>query len=177
MNIYIIRHGQVPNNVRKIKIYNNDDEDLTNEGINQAINLREKIKQIDYDIIISSPLKRATQTAEIINIKNKEIIFDDRLKERNPGNLHHIPKNYVNREEYWNFNSKLQYGTSENMKNFFGRVYDFIEDLKKKNYKNVIIVSHSGVSKAFSAYFQGINDGKFLEHGLKNCEMKEYRLE
>jgi broad specificity phosphatase PhoE len=37
-------------------------------------------------------------------------------------------------------------------------------------------VAHSGVSKAFSGYFEGIQDGKFLNRGLKNCEIKEYEL-
>ena len=53
------------------------------------------------------------------------------------------------------------------MKTFFNRVFNFLDDLKNKEYNSVLIVAHSGVSKAFSAYFQGINDGKFLEHGLK----------
>ena len=127
---------------------------------------------IDYDIVLTSPLIRAKHTAEIINVKNKDIIIDNRLEERNPGDLNGKPISFTNREEYWDFNSKIQYGTSENIKDFFNRVYD----LKKKDYENVLIVAHSGVSKAFSAYFQGINDGKFLEHGLKNCEIKEYEL-
>ena len=45
-----------------------------------------------------------------------------------------------------------------------------------ETYKSVLIVAHSGVSKAFSGYFEGIQDGKFLNRGLKNCEIKEYKL-
>ena len=37
-----------------------------------------------------------------------------------------------------------------------------------------MIVAHSGVSKAFNGYFEGIKDGKFLNRGLKNCEIKKY---
>lgn len=62
------------------------------------------------------------------------------------------------------------------MKDFFARVFSFLDDLKLKNYDSVLIVAHSGVSKAFSAYFQGISDGRFLEHGLRNCEIKMYEL-
>ncbi len=50
------------------------------------------------------------------------------------------------------------------------------DDLKLKKYESVLIVAHSGVSKAFSAYFEGIEDGMFLKRGLKNCEIKEYEL-
>ena len=174
MKVYIVRHGQVLHNAKKV--YSNENEDLNEVGLQQAKELRSKINFINYDIIISSPLIRAKHTAEIINVKNKNIIFDDRLEERNPGDLNGKPISFTNREEYWNFNSKIQYGTSENMKVFFNRVFDFLDDLKNKKYESVLIVAHSGVSKAFSAYFQGINDGKFLEHGLKNCEIKEYEL-
>ena len=65
---------------------------------------------------------------------------------------------------------------SENIKLFFERVFNFLDELKTKQYNNVLIVAHSGVSKAFSGYFDGIKDGKFLNRGLKNCEMKEYEM-
>lgn len=174
MKIYIVRHGQVPHNA--LKMYSNENEDLNEIGIKQAEDLKNRIENLNFDIIISSPLIRTIHTANIININNKKIITDDRLIERNPGDLNGKPISYTNREEYWDFNSKIQYGTSENMRDFFNRVFDFLDDLKTKNYESVLIVAHSGVSKAFSAYFQGINDGKFLEHGLKNCEIKQYEL-
>ena len=82
----------------------------------------------------------------------------------------------TNREEYWNYNTTIKYGTSENIKLFFDRVYNFLDELKTKEYERVLIVAHSGVSKAFNGYFEGIKDGKFLNRGLKNCEIKEYEL-
>ena len=82
----------------------------------------------------------------------------------------------TNREEYWNYNTTIQYGTSEKIKVFFERIFEFLNDLKIKKYKTVLIVAHSGVSKAFSCYFEGIQDGMFLNRGLKNCEIKEYEL-
>ena len=174
MNVYIVRHGQVLHNA--LKVYSNEDEDLTEKGIDQAKQLKNEIQNLEYDVIICSPLLRARHTAEIINVKNRDILFDNRLKERNPGNLNGKPISYTNREEYWNFNSTIQYGTSENMKTFFERVFAFLDDLKTKDYDSVLVVAHSGVSKAFNAYFKGIRDGKFLEHGLKNCEIKMYEL-
>lgn len=111
-----------------------------------------------------------------ININNNKIIFDDRLKERSCGDLSGKSLEVTNREEYWNYNTSLQYGTSENIKLFFERVYNFLDELKTKDYKNALIVAHSGVSKAFNGYFNGINEGRFLNRGLKNCEIKEYEL-
>lgn len=174
MNVYIVRHGQVPHNA--LKQYNVKDEDLTIIGEKEAKELRDKIKSINFDIIISSPLIRAKHTANIINVRHKKIIFDERLKERDCGSLSGQPLSVTNREEYWNYNTTIQYGTSENIKVFFDRVFNFIDALKTKSYNNVLIVAHSGVSKAFSGYFEGIKDGKFLNKGLKNCEMKIYKL-
>lgn len=174
MIIYLVRHGEVNHNL--YDLYNREDEDLNLKGIKQAEELREKIKDISYDFIICSPLLRARHTANIINFENKNIIIDDRLKERDPGSLSGQALETTNREEYWNYYTTIQYGTSENIKDFFNRIFNFLNELKTKNYKNVLIVAHSGVSKAFNGYFNGIDDGKFLNRGLKNCQIKEYEL-
>lgn len=174
MKIYIVRHGQVPHNA--LEQYNTTDEDLTDLGIKQAEELRDKIKDMKFDIIICSPLNRAKHTAEIININNNKITYDDRIGERSCGNLSGKPLKVTNRDEYWNYNTTIKYGTSENIKLFFDRVYNFLDELKTKDYERVLIVAHSGVSKAFNGYFEGIKDGKFLNRGLKNCEIKEYEL-
>ncbi len=175
MKIYLVRHGQTDHNLNNM--YNREDEDLTNLGIDQAKELSKKIALIYYDIIISSPLKRTLHTANIINIKEKEIITDDKIKERDPGSLSGRPIEVTNREEYWNYYTKMQYGTSERITIFFERIKEFLDDLKTKKYNSVLIVGHSGVSKAFYGYFNGIpKDGRFLNLGLKNCEMIEYEL-
>lgn len=174
MKIYLVRHGEVPHNV--LKQYNNKNEDLTDIGIKQAQDLKKVLDNINYDLVISSPLIRAKHTAEIINVKNKKIIIDNRLRERDPGNLSGKSLDVTDRDEYWNYNTSIQYGTSENIKDFFSRIYNFIDDLKIKNYNEILIVAHSGVSKAFNGYFNGIGDGYFLHKGLKNCEVIEYEL-
>lgn len=174
MKVYIARHGQVPHNV--LQQYNSEDEDLTDIGIEQAFDLKEKIKNIEFDVVISSPLLRTIHTANIITNYDDSIIIDERLKERDCGSLTGQSMDITNREEYWNYYTNIQYGTSENIKHFFERISDFLDELKKKHYNSVLIVAHSGVSKAFSAYFEGIQDGKFLHKGLKNCELKEYEF-
>ena len=174
MKVYIVRHGEVLHN--RLKQYNNQDEDLTDNGIMQAIDLRDKIKDLNFDIVISSPMLRTIHTENILTYYDDSIITDERLKERDCGDLSGKPIECTNREEYWNYYTDIKYGTSENIQDFFKRVYDFLDYLKTTDYKNVLIVAHSGVSKAFSGYFDGIGDGKFLNRGLKNCEIKEYEL-
>lgn len=50
---------------------------------------------------------RTAHTAKIININNKEIIFDDRIKERNPRNLNGQSISVTNSEEYWFYYSNV----------------------------------------------------------------------
>jgi len=174
MKVYIVRHGQVPHNA--LEMYDSSAEDLTEVGIKQAEDLRDKIKDIDFDVVISSPLLRATHTEYILTNYDDSIIVDERLRERSCGTLSGQPLEVTNREEYWNYYSEIEYGINENIKDFFERVFAFLDELKLKKYKSVLIVAHSGVSKAFSAYFEGIGDGKFLNRGLKICEIKMYEL-
>ena len=175
MKIYIVRHGQVDHNLHKQ--YNNEDEDLNATGIKEAEEIKEMISNIKYDVVICSPLLRAIHTANIINVSNKDLIIDERLKERDPASLSGQSINFTDREEYWGYYSKIKYGTSENIVTFFCRVHDFLDELKNKDYESVLIVAHSGVSKAFYGYFNGIpEDGKFLNLGLQNCEIKEYEI-
>lgn len=174
MKVYIVRHGEVSHNA--LRQYNTADEDLNDVGIKQAEELKEKINNIHFDIVISSPLLRATHTEYILTNYDNNIIVDERLRERSCGTLSGQPLEVTNREEYWNYYSKVEYGINENMQYFFERVFNFLDELKTKDYNSVLIVAQSGVSKAFSAYFEGIKDGKFLNRGLKNCEIKKYDL-
>lgn len=174
MKIYVVRHGQT--NINELGYHGTENDDLTDLGISEAKELANKLKNINFDLIICSPMIRTKHTCEILNVNKIPVIYDDRIKERNAGNLSGKSRENENREEYWNYYSTIQYGTSENIKDFFERVYDFLDELKTKEYKSVLIVTHGGVSKAFNGYFYGIKDGKFLKRGLKNCEIKVYEL-
>lgn len=175
MKLYLVRHGQCESN--SIGRYNYSYEDINEVGVKQAMDLRDVISNIDYDIVISSPLLRALHTAEIINAKDRKIITDDRLAERHHGNLEGKSLNITDRDNHWNYYSDIRFGTEESIIDLCNRVKEFLDELKTKDYKSVLIVSHSGVSKAFYVYFNGVpKDGKLLKLGLKNTEIKEYEL-
>ena len=82
MKIFITRHGQTEWNALG-RLQGRKDIELNEVGKEQALTTGEKIKDEKIDIIITSPLKRARETAEIINKQfNVEIVEDDRLMER-----------------------------------------------------------------------------------------------
>ena len=82
MKLLLTRHGQTDWNVAG-KIQGTTDIELNETGKIQAKETGKKLLNYDIDVIISSPLKRAKNTAEIIRgDRDIEILLDDGLKER-----------------------------------------------------------------------------------------------
>ena len=76
MKVFVTRHGQTEWNALG-KLQGRQDIELNKVGIEQAIMTSKKIKNENIDIIITSPLKRARETANIINKKlTKSMIYN-----------------------------------------------------------------------------------------------------
>lgn len=81
MQIYIIRHGETDWN-RKHLLQGATDIPLNQNGIDVARLTAEALKDVPFDVIYTSPLKRAVQTAEILRgDRDIPVIRDNRLKE------------------------------------------------------------------------------------------------
>ena len=81
MAIYYTRHGQTDWNL-DYKIQGRKDISLNETGRKEAEELRIKIQDIPLDIIYSSPLKRAYETAEIARgDRDIPLLTDNRLAE------------------------------------------------------------------------------------------------
>lgn len=63
--IYITRHGQTQWNVEK-RMQGRQDSPLTEQGMRQAMWLRDALKHVDFDAMYASPSPRARRTAEIL---------------------------------------------------------------------------------------------------------------
>ena len=85
MEIYIVRHGETLWNKSK-RLQGNRNIDLSEVGRNEARERGKQLENVDFDVIYSSPLNRAYETACIIKgERNIPIIKDDRLREINFG--------------------------------------------------------------------------------------------
>lgn len=124
MNLYVIRHGQTDWNINNL-LQGSSDIELNSNGIEEAKKVSTMLKNNDFNIIYSSPLKRAFDTATYVNrYHNKDIFIDSRLIERNFGDFEgtNLLKNMKN---YWNYNLNLNDNNVENIQLFFHRVYSF----------------------------------------------------
>lgn len=168
--IYIFRHGQTDDNANFI-FSGNRDAKLTEEGVKQAEVLAQKIKDIKFDRLISSPQNRAIQTMEIAisqnpNAKNLKIETDERIKERSYGDLTGKSKMEIqlrDPEKLLKIRRSYDYvpTNGESIEMVCERVGEFCEDLVKelsgKNIK-VAISCHGNSIRGFRKYFENLDE-------------------
>lgn len=151
-SIYIARHGET--NLNKEGVYFGwTDEPLNKEGEAQCTIVRQKLKGIAFDTVITSPLKRTVTSAEIISGLDKtSLTIYPELKELNFGKwekLHYkeIEKNYTEHWHRWIEDWKaVTIPGGESFNSFYERVrLCFEEILEKYNDKTILIVGHEGV--------------------------------
>ena len=177
MEILLTRHGQTEWNVLG-KVQGRADIELNEKGIQQAEETGKALNEEKLDLIICSPLKRAKQTAEIINKdRNIPIIYDEDVIERDFGEFEGINKKKFDFEGYWSYKQNNKYEKAENIKDFFERVYNFLDKIKEEyKDKRVLIVAHGGISIPVNCYFNGIpEDDNLLKLVLGNCEVAKYQ--
>lgn len=127
-----------------------------------------KLLSEKIDIIISSPLKRARKTAEIIATgRNIPIIIDKGIEERYFGKFEGKTPQEFNFDEIWNYKLNKQYDDAESVGALFERVQGFLEKIKKEyKDKTVLLVTHGGVTVPIRATLEGIPDGMEILKGL-----------
>lgn len=158
--LFFIRHGETDRNLYKMINPWDVDSELNKTWINQAKNVWTELKEkwIFFDIIISSPLKRAKNTAEIIADKiwyKEEIIEIDDLKEKYAW----VFKNYYKKQFLEEFGVKIvaeilkkypnkTFKWVEKLEDFHSRINNVIKSIiNNSNYNNkkILIVSHGWV--------------------------------
>ena len=145
MRLYLVRHGESFANKEGI-IQGHGDYILTESGYMQVRKIADRLKEEEFDLIYSSDLKRAKETAEeIAKFHLVKVMFDEKLRERSMGIWEGL------------FNSEVDFGSlrgdvfekkppnGESRSEHAKRLHGFM-DLKEKEFKckKVLIVSHAG---------------------------------
>lgn len=174
MKIYIVRHGQTLENVKKT-YYGDIDCDITEKGIAQAEKLGKVLKEVSFDKVYCSEKKRAKQT--LSRIYSGEYTIDSRINERSFGifegkNFNEIQKLYSKEYKLWTEDWKLYtIPQGESMKCFFQRVSQFMDELSKSSYDNVLISAHGGVMKAIYTYVLGGSLDMYWKFASRNGDL------
>lgn len=170
--IILVRHGETDMN--KEKLYHGIlDPQLNHVGIKQAEKAYNIVKNISYNKIFSSPLKRAYKTAEILNYKNLDIEISDKIKELNFGifeglSYQEILNKYPDElkiaiKNWKNYNFKIGESPYELQK----RAVKFINSLDK-NF-NYLIITHWGVICTILSYYFSHDLDAYWKFKIDNC--------
>lgn len=179
--ICFLRHGQTDWNLQ-FKMQGREEVPLNETGIAQAKEVAQGLKKakeeagISWTKIISSPLSRARDTAEII--KNEvgcdEFYTDERIIERDFGEMSGLVY-----EEYSKatFNNVPEIKTVETIDALMARTNDFIKD-NVKNGERVLIVTHGAITRIFARNAKkSPRIPEDFEHSIKNCHLVVYSCE
>ena len=160
--IYLTRHGETEWNIEK-RLQGRGDSPLTENGIQRAKELRDRIKNIDIDVIYSSPIKRALNTANILRgNKNIDIVTDDRLMEMCFGDYEGKKIDIIQKENpNWDIklimqgNVEICSPNGENLKEVRERISKLMNKIIAENIgKSILIVTHGITLKALMYYFK-----------------------
>ena len=180
MNIYFVRHGQTDWNLQK-KLQGLADIPLNDTGKKQAKDLQSQLADKEIDLIITSPLQRAVETANIINEKNNlPIMKAEGLHERDFGEFEGLIKGEWYRD-FWNWNKNLRYEKAENVQDFSKRINDELDNIiTKYKGKNILIVAHGGVGIPTAIKFGSkeiSENGDLLEFVFPHGEIEKFIID
>lgn len=181
MKIYLVRHGETTLNARGC-YYGRTDVCLSGRGRRQAEELRNFFGQVPLDAVVTSPLKRAAETAEIIlsgrgtvaegawresTTEAIKIYRDERLCEQDFGifeglTYRELTKRYPEQLDAWNrdyFGYRIPEG--ESFLDVRRRVELFFGDLKERAAtagweSALLLVAHKGTLGHFLAVSLGL---------------------
>ena len=150
--IYIARHGETEMNAKGIWQGQTIDVSLNNEGRRQAKDLADILKDKSIEIIYTSPMKRAFETAEIIgDICNIKTIKENGLIEGHFGVAEgktketigkhiHVYKRWISLEEE---NMDVFFEGGESKRQIQKRAIEAINNILQSPHKNIAVVCHS----------------------------------
>ena len=164
VEIHLVRHGED----EKDKLGGWSDSHLTENGKAQIQNLISELDS-DYDLLISSDLARAKESAMIIGkALEKDFVFDDAFRETNNGKLKNLTVGEFRERFPGMFFSSLRmdecYPDGESPMSFYNRVLKATMRLLEENRnKKILLVTHGGVITVILCCIHGLEFSNLLK--------------
>lgn len=172
LEIYITRHGATEWNMEN-RLQGSLNSELTDSGVRNAVQLGKRLSDKEFNVIYTSPSKRALDTANLLNTgKSIPLTIIDDLTEISFGDWEgktqeEIEKDF--KEEYDNFwYNPHQYDhrahNAEAIMAFKSRVEQTMKQIIEAN-KNgrILIVTHGVVIRAIMSFFWNIPTEKMWD--------------
>ncbi|USN45562.1 MAG: histidine phosphatase family protein [Candidatus Woesearchaeota archaeon] len=185
-NLYITRHG------KKVKEYElqwtgQQDVPLSPKGFDQAKKLGKKLvkKQIEFSVVVSSPLQRARDTAHTIieqfDVKPPLVLCDE-LIEMNHGEVDGLTEEEFH-EKYpemfaaWEHGEDPHFPGGENSADVAARTTPLINKLLQDHEGgNILLVGHKSVNRVILGELMHIPKAFQYYLVLKECKLSLYAV-
>ena len=174
--IYIIRHGKTERNQANV-LQGRSDYPLNDEGIRQAEAAADRLRNIRFDHVFSSPLTRAVQTAKIV-VPDLEPVIDERLIEMDYGPYEGTDLNRLPPEVLFFFRDFVHNPAPEGMEQLSSvteRAGSFLDRIRLLQ-GNILISTHAIAMKGLLETLKGLletltpeSNGSFWSQFIGNC--------
>lgn len=161
--LYLIRHCEAEGNINDT-FQGSMDQDITEKGAGQLERLSERCRDIDFDVIYSSPLIRAYKTAAAVNkYHGLGIVTDKAFLEIDGGEFEgckwdRLPLLFPDTYELWKNNFALfKTKKGESMVDVYKRVSDGVMRVVRENLgKSIMVVSHGCAIRNMCCFLKGL---------------------
>ncbi|MFR8549240.1 MAG: histidine phosphatase family protein [Lachnospiraceae bacterium] len=189
MRLYIIRHGETAWNTQ-LRLQGQTDIELNENGRLLAKKTAQAMRGIPFDLVLTSPLSRAKETALLVlDGRNIPVIEDTRIREISFGDMEGERISKEEREDpnsrfYRFFHDPGHYiaaAHGESIQSLCERTADFLAELKEKKEwqdKTILISTHGAASRALLCAVKNTPLCDFWQGGVpKNCAVTIIDLE
>jgi len=171
------------------------DVELSQEGIDSAKDVAQKMIGLKIDKVYTSPLKRNRQTASLImenlGIEDIPVVANKALDERSYGDITGMNKDEAKQKfgeeqvRLWRRSYDIAPPKGESLKDVCERVFPFFkENIEKdlKEGKNILVVASHNSLRAVMKYVENISNEKIIDVEIPfgglikyECDGKEYK--
>ena len=178
MQVIYVRHGETAWNEAHL-LQGWSDIPLNAAGILQAQKTRGLLKDTPFDRIVTSPLLRAKQTAEIIGEgRDVPLIVDERLKERGFGDLEGHPFSQDDFDSWWKRSFDFAACGMEPVDSLLARIRSLIDELYEEHPdETILFVAHGGTFVGVDSYFNGYPADDETLRFIPNCTVRRFHKE
>jgi broad specificity phosphatase PhoE len=178
--IYLVRHGITASNKKKIYM-GQSDEGLDEEGVKQANILGMRLKGEGISKIYTSPVKRALQTAEILNnYLLTGVLLEEDLREMGIGQWEGMPEEEVKSkypEEWaiWNECPKdLTLPGREALSSVQERAVKTVNKiLCADSSRKIVVVTHVAIIRCLILYSKKLDLNLYKKINVRNAKVFE----
>lgn len=187
MEVHVVRHGETEANSEG-RIQGLSDSPLTEAGKSNVEKVAHALKKQEYDVVFSSPLKRALDTAKLIAQEVKaDIRVSTNLREICYGDWEGLPKDELREKRVWQRREQNKYTFThpgryrgcpgQSYADIFDRVAEFFDQLIKSDFGLILLVTHLGVVRNAKKHLEGCSSDSAVSFGLEGQELYEISIE